>query len=239
MNIKKYIIKYWWSFPILLALFMLTLCLLFTTVPSILETIVFILLFLTLLALPVSWIILLINRQWSKCLMSLLASVLVVCVLWIPFTLFAMSGPDGFGREHPIPEGLEYNLPLSDDSNSSIPIDSLDTDTYLQVWSDFQGGMYMYDLYYATLPEGEIFLRCYEATKNIPLSEERILEESRVSINPTTSFSKLVSRKRFTIYEGDWEDYYAARIEVWHRNAETKQEMKLTEKVYRVDGWMR
>ena len=26
---------------------------------------------------------------------------------------------------------------------------------------------------------------------------------------------------------------------VWHRNAETKQEMKLTEKIYRVDGWMR
>ena len=34
-------------------------------------------------------------------------------------------------------------------------------------------------------------------------------------------------------------DYYAARIEVWHRNAETKQEMKLLEKVYRVEGWMR
>jgi len=239
MKIKKYIIRCWWSFPVLLAFFILTLCLLFTTVPSILETIVFILLFLTLLALPVSWIILLVNRQWLKCLMSLLASVLVVFVLWIPFIFFAMSGPDGFGREHPIPEGLEYNLPLSADSNLSIPIDSLDTDTYLQVWTDSQGGMYMYDLYYAALPAGEIFLRCYEATKNIPLSEERILAESRVSINPTTSFSKLVSRKRFTIYEGDWEDYYAARIEVWHRNAETKQEMKLTEKIYRVDGWMR
>lgn len=239
MKIKKYIIKYWWSFPVLLVLFMLTLGLLFTTVPSLLETIVFILLFLTLLALPVSWIILLVNRQWLKCLMSLLASVLVFCVLWIPLVFGAMTGPDGFGRAYPIPEGLAYNVPLSTDSNLSIPADSLDTDTYLQVWTDFQGGLYMYDLYYGALPAGEIYLRCYEATRNIPLSEERILKESRVSINSTTSFSQLISRKKFTIYEGDWGDYYAARIEVWHRNAETKQEMKLLEKVYRVEGWMR
>lgn len=239
MKIKKYIIKYWWSFPVLLVLFMLTLGLLFTTVPSLLETIVYILLFLTLLALPVSWIILLVNRQWLKCLMSLLASVLVVCVSWIPLVFGAMTGPDGFGRVYPIPEGLEYNLPLSTDSNLSLPIDSLDIDSYLQVWTDYDGGVYMYDLYYDALPAGEIFLRCYEATRNIPLSEERIPEESRVSINSTTSFSKLISRKKFTIYEGDYGDYYAARIEVWHRNAETKREMKLLEKVYRVEGWMR
>lgn len=41
------------------------------------------------------------------------------------------------------------------------------------------------------------------------------------------------------IYEGDWDDYYAARIEVWFKNAETNQESKLLEKVYRVEGWMR
>ena len=35
---------------------------------------------------------------------------------------------------------------------------------------------------------------------------------------------------------GDWKDYYVAQIEVWHRNAGTKQEMKLPEKVYCVDG---
>ena len=43
----------------------------------------------------------------------------------------------------------------------------------------------------------------------------------------------------FTIYEGDFEHYYAARVEVWHRDAATHQERKLAEKIYRVDGWMR
>ena len=97
----------------------------------------------------------------------------------------------------------------------------------------------MYDFYYSALPEGDIYLRCFEATKNIPLSEGSIMDESRVSRSATESFTQLVNKKRFTIYEGDWEDYYAARIEVWHKDASTQKETKLLEKVYRVDGWMR
>ena len=97
----------------------------------------------------------------------------------------------------------------------------------------------MYDLYYTALPAGDIYIRCYEATKNIPLSEESILRESRLTINATTSFTPLVNKKRFTIYEGDWDDYYAARIEGWHKDECTQKETKLLEKVYRVDGYMR
>lgn len=41
------------------------------------------------------------------------------------------------------------------------------------------------------------------------------------------SVLRLISRKRFTIYEGDWGDYYAARIEVWHKDAATGEETKL------------
>ena len=33
--------------------------------------------------------------------------------------------------------------------------------------------------------------------------------------------------------------YYAAKIEVWHKDAKTGRETKLMEKVYRVEGWMR
>ena len=117
--------------------------------------------------------------------------------------------------------------------------DSLNTDSYLQIQNDYQGGIYLYDFYYGALPAGEIYLKCYEVTENLPLSEERILEASKVSIERSTSFTQLVSKQKFTIFEGEWGDYYAARIEVWHRNADTQQEQKLYEKVYRVEGWMR
>jgi hypothetical protein len=150
-----------------------------------------------------------------------------------------MTGPDGFGKDHPIPEGLEYNKPLSLESNKIEVVDSLDHKTYLQIWNDSQGGLYKYDFYYGSLGPGEVFLRCFEATSNTPLSEDRLIEQSRVKISPQKQFGKVVNKQSFTIYEGDWEDYYAARIEVWFKSSETNKESKLMEKVYRVEGWMR
>ena len=236
---KRFFIEYWWTFPIMLALSMLALIVLFTKTPSILETIIGILLLLVIIALLISWVLLLINKQWLKVLLSFTVSFVVGCILLIPLTLSAMSGPDGFGKDHPIPEGLEYNLPLPFESEKVEPVDSLNNQTYLQIWNDIQGGLYKYDFYYGSLGRGEIFLRCYEVTSNMPLSEDRLIEESRVKVSPQNQFGQVVNKQSFTIYEGDWDDYYAARIEVWFKNAETNQESKLLEKVYRVEGWMR
>ncbi len=232
-------IKFWWAFPIMLALSMIALIVLFTKTPSILETIIGILLLLVIIALLASWVLLLINKQWLKAFLSFIVSAVVGCILLIPLTLSAMSGPDGFGKDHPIPEGLEYNLPLPFESEKVELVDSLNNKTYLQIWNDSQGGMYKYDFYYGSLGPGEVFLRCYEVTSNIPLSEDRLIEESRVSVSPQKQFGMVVNKQSFTIYEGDWDDYYAARIEVWFKNAETNRESKLLEKVYRVEGWMR
>lgn len=236
---KKIMIKFWWIFPLLLGFSMLTMSLTFAVEPLFVENIVTILFLLTIVALPVSWVYLLLNRQWWKCIFSFVTSAIIVFVLWLPLVLGALSAPDRFGKNHPIPTGLKYELPLSAECDSLIAADSLHPDTYLQIWNDIQGGMYQYDFYYGHLPAGEIFLRCYEATKNIALSEHDIKESSRVAISPQTQFGKIVNRQPFTIYEGDWEDYYAARIEVWYKNAETNQESKLLEKIYRVEGWMR
>ena len=236
---KRFFIEYWWTFPIMLALSMLALIVLFTKTPSILETIIGFLLLLVIIALLISWVLLLINKQWLKVLLSFTVSFVVGCILLIPLTLSAMSGPDGFGKDYPIPEGLEYNLPLPFESEKVEPVDSLNNQTYLQIWNDIQGGLYKYDFYYGSLGRGEIFLRCYEVTSNMALSEDRLIEESRVKVSPQNQFGQVVNKQSFTIYEGDWDDYYAARIEVWFKNAETNQESKLLEKVYRVEGWMR
>ena len=131
---------------------------------------------------------------------------------------------------------MEYSIPFEENTNPAIVIDR---DGSLQIWNGIQGGIYKYDFYYGPLPAGEIYLRCYEVTENIRLSADRIRESSKVTIDTTSSFSKVVDQLEFTIYEGDWGDYYAARIEVWHKNAKTGRETKLMEKVYRVEGWMR
>ena len=241
---KRLILNYWWVLPILLFLCLLGLFFLFTYEPTVLESIVGILMLLVLICLIVSWVVLLVNKKWWKCLLSFALTIVIICILWLPLVMGAMTGPDGFGKKHPIPDGLEYNLPIERSESdylrnafSSVEVDSLEMSSFLQVWGD--GGVYYYDFYYGALPAGDIFLRCYEVTENCPLSEERLTDETTVHIKATFSFSKLVEKTRFVISEGDWDDYYAARIEVWHRDAKTGDEKKLTEKVYRVEGYMR
>ena len=198
---------------------------------------------LTSMALITSWIFLLIFKKWWKFLFSFIMGALTVAffiyLLYLGISLAFNPGPDNFGKEHPIPTWLDYNLPLDEGEELPYPIDSTAQDTWLQIWNDFQGGMYTYDFYYPALEEGVVFLRCYEATENIPLSSERISTASMVATPSTTSFSKVVEKQCFKIYPGDWGDYYAARIEVWHKDAKSGKERKLMEKVYRVECWQR
>ena len=223
---KLFVLKFWWVFNTLLFLCLLALGFLFTVEPTVFESIIGVLLIIVLIGLIVSWVVLLKNKKWGKCLLSFGLSVGIVCLLWIPLVIGAMTGPDGFGKKHPIPDGLEYNLPIERPESdyvrntfSSVDVDSLDRSTFLQVWGDI--GVYYYDFYYDALPAGDVFLRCYEVTENIPLSKESLSRATTVPIDSVFSFSKLVEKNRFTIAEGDWEDYYAARFEVWHRDANT------------------
>lgn len=86
---KRFFIKYWWAFPILLTVSPLALMLSSDYLYSldwsaklpilILYVLVFLLSFIALLA---SWIILIKNKQWWRVITSLLASVLIICALW-------------------------------------------------------------------------------------------------------------------------------------------------------------
>ena len=236
---KNFFVRFWWLFPVLFIA-----SLLISAYFDSMWPIFFVISVpLTFVALTFSWILLLIFKKWWRFLLSfILGALTVTYFVYLLMTAIEQAfnpGPDNFGKEHPIPAHLEYSIPLDEREELSFPIDSTAQDTWLQIWNDFQGGMYMYDFYHPAIERGEIFLRCYEATENIPLSEERISAASRVRISSTTSFSKVVEKQNFIIYPGDWGDYYAARIEVWHKDAKSGEERKLMEKIYRVEGWQR
>lgn len=164
---------------------------------------------------------------------------LVVQFLATAFLGFALqSAPTGFAEEHPIPEGLKYYTPKDDDANLEENIHASDSTTWLQIRNGIQGGIYEYSFFYPELPEGTIYLQCFEVTENLPLSKERIKKATTQQTIGTNSFTCLVSQKQFTIYEGDWNAYYAARIEVWFEDTQGNKR-KLTEKIYAVEGWMR
>ena len=172
--------------------------------------------------------------------------ILVACILCAAIYFGAVriltsagSESDPFGKNHPIPEGLAHEIPKEKDDPIENIIDTLITENYLQVWNGIQGGIYQYCFSYPPLPDGEVFLRCFEATENIELSASRLREASTVAVKDHNHFGTVVNKQQFTIYEGDWGDYYAARIEVWHKDASTGKETNLFEKVFRVEGWMR
>ena len=238
---EKIILKYWWVLIVLLITFAVVFDSLILTSYGILLTLVLGIMLLLCISIVTSWVYLVKNKKWLESILSFISSVIIIIAFTYISAVMALYGPaeDDFGRNHPIPEGQDYSIPLDMESQQTASVDSLNTDSYLQIQNDFQGGIYLYDFHYGALPAGDIYLKCYEVTENLPLSAESILAESKVSIERSTSFTRLVSKQRFRIYEGEWGDYYAARIEVWHRDADTQQEQKLYEKIYRVEGWMR
>lgn len=171
------------------------------------------------------------EKVWQFFL-SLAVGVLVV----LPTTLFVSAAgramPDNFGKQHPIPEGLATVKPAPQDS--ILPVDSANADTYLQLYRTGVGGQYAYSFYYPALPEGEIYLQCYEAATNEKLSSMR--RKTRCHVSRTTRFGCVVEKKKFLNVDGDPYDFYAVRVEVWHRDRWNRK-IKLTEKIYVMDGW--
>lgn len=231
-----WIINYWWVVPFFMVLQMLVILFVMFQIPGgWVEDMSIVVWLVAAIAELVLLVLLLFHKEWKRLFLSMAIVVGIVVVL--PFvSLIAMSAPDGFARHHPIPEGMELNIPLGD---GEATIDSNNVDSFLQIWNGDQGGIYEYDFYYPQLSAGTIFLRCFEAGKNEPLSEDRLLKSSAVGNTAVVEFSKVVKKQKFTIYEGDWEEYYAVRVEVWHRDSISCKETKLMEKIYRMEGWMR
>ena len=182
------------------------------------------------------------NKNVDEC-MGLLGINILTVVIGLGMQIFAgITNPDPYAFSHPIPEGIAYNIPIEIDLESDIcslrheAVNESDTTTWLQVSTAFIG-CFAYTFYYHDLPAGDIFLRCYEAGTNDPLSADKIEHSTLSPTYAENAFCCQVSDKHFVIYEGAPMQYYVARFEVWYRSAETHQEQKLLDKLYRVDGY--
>jgi hypothetical protein len=89
------------------------------------------------------------------------------------------------------------------------------------------------------LPDGYVYLRCFEVTKDIALSTKEIVKRTKHEFSDHISFGKLVDKRDFTIYEGVWGEPYAVRVEVWCHDNASRRDKCLLSKVYKLEGWMR
>jgi len=248
-SFNNWIVRFWWLLPLATILFSIassfasdwniTIMLIFCGLATII-------LLLQLLA----FVTLLIEKRWWRAVGAFFSGALsFIFFVGIPIVnMFFSSMPDDFGKKHVIPEGMEMNIPITDANCSwnatdgftftPVDIDSTDSNSWLQIWNGEQGGIYHYAFYWPALSDGEIYLRCFEATKDTELSASRLKPRTTVRVFGHNEFGQVVPPTEFTIYEGDWEDYYAVRVEVWHKPTGEKPH-KLMEKIYRMEGWMR
>lgn len=190
-----------------------------------------------------------VHRQTRRGIELVVADIVWLALLLIEdlLVVFMVSTlPDHYASRHPIPEGIELNEPLKieikypyrDTSYTAALVDPEDPQTWLQLAGEW--GQYRYDFYYPALEDGTIFLRCFEAGSGEPLSEENIIFRTVTEVKDHTEFGQVANmrQKDFVLSEGDFGDYYAVRVEVWHQDV-YGEETKLLEKVYRMDGWTR
>ena len=144
---------------------------------------------------------------------------------------------DDFGKRHPIPAGMVCQEP--NESFCVDDVDSTDTSSWLRIQKDSQGGIYDYLYFSKSLPDGYIYLKCYEATENILLSEDRMMMRTKVNVRQHDRFGPVGGYCVFTIYEGSWGDYYPVRVEVWHHGEKTGKDQMLTSKIYKMEGWQK
>ncbi|MBQ7178594.1 MAG: hypothetical protein IJS08_14360 [Victivallales bacterium] len=103
-----------------------------------------------------------------------------------------------------------------------------------------QGGIYEGLLWCNPMERGTVYLKAFEITKGTQLSSVRLKDSSNCvpgwSSIPQEQFFSIM---QFTIYEGEWEQFYGARFEVWFKPDDGSKERKLLEKNYKIQGWQR
>ncbi len=104
----------------------------------------------------------------------------------------------------------------------------------------YQGGMYQSEIWINPREPGRIYLKAFDTNTNTRLSKISLKEQTNEwvgwSKNPNEFF---YSNTLLTIDEGVNDKYYTARFEIWFIPDSGEKERKLTEKVFKINGWER
>lgn len=202
-----------------------------------------------------AFVVAIIKKQYRNAGRIVGIGVLLIIYTFI-VSLFAGMGEgtfDNFGKRHPIPEGMEYEETNVAEGwysryRTRQEWDSVITERKFLLAGG--QGVYRYMVYLPPMDEeGDIYLKMYEATTNLPLSEKVVKNRSNIHILPSdtaiiyqmkenSSWSEDM-REAIIIDEGSWEDNYAARTELWFRPTNGGEERLIYSKIFRIDGYSR
>ena len=177
----------------------------------------------------------------------------IYSVVTLIFMGLGEGAGDNFGKSHPIPAGMEYYTTgitaEYGNANAQAYLDSLVIERGIVMVDYGQPGQYRYMAYVPAIPEkGHIYLKLYEATTDFPLSEYikthttlpvEASDTARIYMMKDEDPDTWSVSDRFLIQEGEWGDYYAARVELWYKPESSDEEKLLHSVIYRVEGWSR
>ncbi|ALM50588.1 hypothetical protein AMR72_17900 [Flavobacterium psychrophilum] len=190
--------------------------------------------FIALVTSGVIGIIKLFKKQYLHGILQLISTVLVLFIGVSFLSIYIMFYPyDYYANNLEIPKDITIEVPK--DSLSDVFINPID----FKLYNRFQPGIYTYDICINSPAKGTVFLKAFEVTHEDPLSVEELKLRSAITVNLSDSIAHYRLKDDFTIYEGDWGKPYAARFEMWYKNEKTGKEKKLTQKIYKIEGWMR
>ena len=171
-----------------------------------------------------------------------LIAVMFLGVVTFVLTAVAMlfPGEDHFADDLVLPEGIELTEPLDSKSSASLSENGnirKGGQPDIILYNDFQGGLYLADIWCNPGEPGLLYLKAFEITRETRLSERRMPKvKADYSSDPSEMFLREID---FTIYEGNWGQYYGARFEVWFKPDSGQPDRKLLEKNFKIEGWER
>ena len=124
---------------------------------------------------------------------------------------------------------------------AQIPADSIQEGRpSMTLYHSFQPGLYDVNIWANPGEPGMVYLKAFDLVKDKPLSSERLKRKTSEWIGWSDNAKELyLSNTHFSVYEGNWNQPYPARFEVWFVPDSGDAERKLMEKVFEVEGWQR
>jgi len=162
-----------------------------------------------------------------------------VFVFWLFFEIVNENQEDEKFNNIEISDNLNFEKPIEFLTNRQI--DSLTkikvNDEKIVVIGDGYNG-YDFYMWHKPTEKGKLYIKAFELTKNIQLSELELNTRTENEISKLGENYKLYTGNSL-IYEGTFAHYYPVRFELWFKPKNKGIEKKLTEKKYVIDGWDR
>ena len=138
-----------------------------------------------------------------------------------------------------IPENLNFEKPkefLSYKQIDSLKNLRVNQEKVLIVGDGYSG--YDFYMWHKPTEKGELYIKAYELTQNIQLSESELSTRTKNEITELGENYKLYTGNS-VIYEGTFSHYYPVQFELWFKPENSGIEKKLAKKNYVIDGWDR